>query len=496
MNSKTSSEGERGERPAEPRPSRYSPKPVFTHPSIRIEIDERSNATPYGGLALYHTLVGQLGLPNDLRRELMLLKVPLPYWESDHVLTHVYNLLCGGTCIEDIANLQNSEAVKRMLGTDVIPDPTTAGDFLRRFKEGDLEGFQRAIDAARVRVWKKMPRELRERATIDLDSHVREMSGDCKQGADFSYTGKWSYHPLLAKLAETGECLRSVNRPGNKTSADGAEKMLRESLQLTRGYFKERIWRGDTAFYECRLINLTEEEQAYFVVCVDAMPNVVGLAQKLPEAAWKPMKWDSEKKVIPKEKQRRKRINYRNLKAKEREYKNIEPQEQGVAEFEYQPTDCKKPYRMIVRRVKIRETKGQQLLFEGYRYYFMLTNLWRGSAERIVRFGYKRSDIENDIEQMENGIEAMKMPTGELLANGAFLMMGQLAWNLKAWSALLLLPKETRVWEWKRFRYALIYIGAKVIRQGRRIVAKISHAHRYAEAMFRAMNRAAALNLT
>jgi hypothetical protein len=151
---------------------------------------------------------------------------------------------------------------------------------------------------------------------------------------------------------------------------------------------------------------------------------------------------------------------------------------------------------MIVRRVKIRETKGQQVLFQGYRYYFMLTNIRRGSAERILRFGYKRCDIENDIEQMENGLEAMKMPTGELLANGAFLMMGQLAWNLKAWSALLILPKETRVWEWKRFRYALIYIGAKVIRHGRRIVAKISQSHRYAEEIFRAMNRATALNLT
>jgi len=476
--------------------SRYSPEPVFKNTAIKIEIDKNSNATPYGGLALFHALVEQLGLAEDINDQLTLLKIPLPYWESDHVLTHVYNLLCGGTCIEDIANLQNSEAVKRILGADAIPDPTTAGDFLRRFKDKDLEGFQGAIDAARVRVWKKMPRELKDRATIDLDSHVREMSGDCKEGADFSYNGQWSYHPLLATLKETGECLRVINRSGNKASQDGAEKMLRECLDLTEPYFKERIWRGDTAFYDHRLINLSEERGVQFVVCVDTMGNLVDQAQKLPEAAWKPMQWGSEKKPVPPEKQRRKRINYRNLKAKERGYKNLEPLEQAVAEFEYKPTQCPKSYRMIVRRVNIRETQGQKVLFTGYRYYFVLTNIRRGSAERIVRFGYKRCDIENDIEQMENGVVAMKMPTGELLANGAFLMMGELAWNLKAWSSILILPKETRVWEWKRFRYALMYAGAKVIRQARRIVAKISEGHRYADEIFRAMNRVAALRLT
>jgi hypothetical protein len=412
------------------------------------------------------------------------------------VLTHVYNLLCGGTCIEDIANLQNSEAVRRMLGAGCIPDPTTAGDFLRRFTTlGSLAIFQRAIDRVRVKVWKKLGREKRKRATIDLDSHIREVYGECKQGADFSYDGRWSYHPLIATLSETGEWLRVVNRPGNAVSQEGASKMLAECLDLTAPHFGERIWRGDTAFYEAKLINLTVQRGAHFVVCVDTMPNLVAIAEKLPQRAWKAMEWHPQEKAIPEEEQRQKRVRWRSFKARKRGYRDIASLEQDLAEFRYRPTDCDREYRMVVRRVKTRETQGQQVLFEGYRYRFMLTDQEEWTAEQVVRFGYGRCDIENDLEQQENGIAAMKMPTGELLANGAFLLMAELAWNLRAWASLLLLPKETRVWEWKRFRHAFVYVGAKVIRQARQVVAKISGAHRYAMELARAMNRAAALSV-
>jgi hypothetical protein len=462
----------------------------FGNEAVKVEVDERSTATPYGGLALFHTLARRLRLDRMINGDLILLKLPLPYWESDHVLTHVYNLLSGGTCIEDIANLQNSEAVRRMLGAARIPDPTTAGDFLRRFvTQGSLSILQKTIDRARVKVWKKVPKKKRRRATIDMDSHIREVYGECKQGADFSYTGKWSYHPLIATLAETGEWLRVVNRPGNTASPEGALKMLAECLDLTAPYFEERIWRGDTAFYEAGLINMSVQRGAHFVVGVDAMANLVEIAQKLPPRAWKAMEWRPEEEVIPEEEQRQKRFRWREFKARQRGYRDIQSREQNVAEFAYQPTNCDREYRMIVRRVKIRETKGQQVLFEGYRYYFQLTDIGRWTPEEVVRFGYGRCDIENDIEQQENGIAAMKMPTGELLANAAYLLMAELAWNLRAWASLLLLPEETGTWEWKRFRHAFVYVGAKVIRQARQVVAKISGAHRYAEDLLRAINR-------
>ncbi|MBI3447309.1 MAG: hypothetical protein HY049_00095 [Acidobacteria bacterium] len=107
--------------------------PVFRTRQVRVEADRRGKTTAYGGLALAHKLVSWLGLADALDRELVLLKLHLPYRESDHVLTHVYNMFVGGECIEDIASLQNSEAFRTLVGACRVPDPTTAGDFLRRF---------------------------------------------------------------------------------------------------------------------------------------------------------------------------------------------------------------------------------------------------------------------------------------------------------------------------------------------------------------------------
>ncbi len=70
----------------------------------------------------------------------------LPGCESDHIFTHVYNQYVGGRCIEDIANLPHSDAIKQLFGASRISDSTTAGDFLRRFEEAHLQKFQAVID--------------------------------------------------------------------------------------------------------------------------------------------------------------------------------------------------------------------------------------------------------------------------------------------------------------------------------------------------------------
>jgi len=175
----------------------------------------------------------------------------------------------GGTCLEDIANLQHSGAVKFLLGACRIPDPSTAGDFLRRFTPGHLEAFQGVIDRARETVWGQLPRSRRRVATIDLDSTVKKIYGECKGGADFSYNGRWSYPPLLATLAETYEPLRTINRPGNTASADGAGQVLAEVLPMVARHFRKVRVRGDSKFYRRDVIAATVTQAArQAVVCL------------------------------------------------------------------------------------------------------------------------------------------------------------------------------------------------------------------------------------
>ena len=102
---------------------------------MHYEVGAYTDAMSYGGIGAVHRLVTKLGLPKRIDASLSLLKVHLPYHESDHVLNITYNVLCGGTRLEDIERLRSDGAYMNALGAKLIPDPTTAGDFCRRFSE-------------------------------------------------------------------------------------------------------------------------------------------------------------------------------------------------------------------------------------------------------------------------------------------------------------------------------------------------------------------------
>lgn len=471
--------------------------PVFRNHRVMLEADSGGKTFAYGGLALAHDLVGRLKLPEILDELVVVFKKHRPYHESDHILTHVYNLYAGGDAIEDIANLQNSEAFRKMVGAQSIPDPSTAGDFLRRFEGRDLRFFQAAIDEGRKKVWKKLPKSDRDCLTVDMDSTIKPVYGECKNGADFSYTGKWSYHPLLLSTAETKECLRLVNRPGNVTSAEGAALALDECLGMARPFFRRLRVRGDSAFYQEGTIRTAEAHDAEFAFVMDSVGVLRNAAANLPEKAWK--LWDpngsqSARAKSKPARRRRKRERFRRKKAQERGYRTLHTRCQWVAQFRYRPTFATHDYRIVVKRQLIEETAGQAALIERYEYRFIITNIESGTPAEIIRFAYGRCDQENTIEQLKNGIAAMRMPTGELEANGAFMLAAELAWNLRAWLSLLALPKESRSWEWKRFRHAFLYLSTKMTKTGGNVVARIAASHRFVNDFVSARERLVACN--
>ena len=485
-------------------------RPVFSNRQMRVKVQQRDKITPYGGLSLAHDLAMRLQIDRDINRSISLLKLNLPYFESDHLLTHVYNQYVGGQCIEDIANLQHSQAVKHLLGACRIPDPSTAGDFLRRFDQPQLEAFQEVIDRARQKVWRKMPRSRKQVATIDMDSTIKQVYGECKQGADFSYNGKWSYHPLLLTLAETNEPLRTLNRPGNASSADGAAEQLYEVLPMVARHFDRVFVRGDSKFYQKAIIAECQRYRAGFALVMDGYAVLHEKADSLPESAWKPFsahRADQVARAAANKKTRRKRERLRAKRARQRGYKTLATTRQWVAESNYTIPRSGKPqdagvagntYRLIVRRQRVEVTQGQEHLFTEDRYRFIITNIPGSHMDpsEVFCFAYGRCDQENIIEQFKNGIAAMRMPTGELLANAAFLMAGQLAWCLRVWLSQLALPKETIRWEWKWFRQAFVYIAAKITHGARRANVYLSASHRFAHHLLIASQRLQSFDFT
>ena len=197
-------------------------------------MSERTRGVGVGGIGAVHKFALASGLVEAIDKRVDVLKVHLPYHESDHVLNIAYNILSGGTCLEDIELLRNDEVYLDALGAQRIPDPRTGGDFCRRFEEEDINGLMEAFNEVRPRMWSQQPEEFFDEAKIDADGSLLETLGECKEGMHISYKGTWGFHPLVVSLANTQEPLFLVNRGGNRPSYERASDRLDQAIELCR----------------------------------------------------------------------------------------------------------------------------------------------------------------------------------------------------------------------------------------------------------------------
>lgn len=466
--------------------------------NIHYEVAQRSRGLGCGGIGAMHLLARKTGLIDAIDRDLHLLKVHLPYHESDHVLNIAYNILAGGTCLEDIEFQRNQEAYLDALGAPRVPDPTTEGDFCRRFKVPHIETLMDTINEVRLEVWRQQPAEFFAQAVIEADGTMAPTYGQCKEGMDISYKGQWGYHPLLVSLANTGEPLYLVNRSGNRPSHEGAALRFDQSIALCRrAGFQEILLRGDTDFTQTAHLDRWDAAGVGFLFGIDAMPHLVKIADELAAAAWEGLVRPAKYEVATQPRQRPENVKERIV--KEREFKNIRLESESLAEFAYQPLKCDKTYRVVVVRKNLSVEQGEQWLFDDIRYFFYITNQEQLEARQVVLSANRRCNQENLIKQLKNGARAMEMPVGDLVSNWAYMVMASLAWTLKAWLALTL-PEGGRWWEkyatqketllrmeFKTFLNAVMRLPCQIVRTGRRIVYRLLSWNPWQEVLLRAV---------
>ncbi len=390
---------QRIERRLAPKNWEEQPRPMLKASNIHYEIAPRVQGINYGGIGAMHLMVQRLGLVEDLDQHLHLLKVHLPYHESDHVLNMTYNILAGGERLEDIELRRQDENFLNGLGAERIPDPTTAGDFTRRFNQEDILSMQECINRARLAVWKVQPEGFLKEAFIDVDGSIAGTDGECKQGIGLSYKGIWGYAPLIVSLANTREVLYLVNRPGNAASHSESVAWIDRAIGLVSQVAGRVTVRGDTDFSHTAQLDRWNEQGARFILGFDANPKLVALAEGLAPSAW-----------------------------------------------------------------------------QRVRYFFYITNRPDKTA-KIVGLANGRCDQENVIEQMKNGVNAMRMPVNDLLSNWAYMVMAALAWNLKAWYGLLTPNRERGLelvkMEFRRFLHAIVLLPCQIVRTARRVIYRI-----------------------
>jgi hypothetical protein len=481
---------QRIERRLQPKNWEDQARPMLKASNIRYEMAERSAAMNCGGIGAMHLLVQRLGLVEDMDKHLHLLKVHLPYHESDHVLNLAYNLLAGGQRLEDIELRRQDEVFLKGLGAERIPDPTTAGDFTRRFAVEDIVALEECVNRARLGVWKVQPKGFLKEAFIDVDGTIAQTYGECKEGMDISYKGIWGYAPLIVSLANTKEVLYLVNRPGNVASHSGSVEWIDRAVELVAPVAGSVTIRGDTDFTHTEQLDRWDAAGCKFILGMDAHPKVVKLAEGLQKQSWKPFERLPKYEILTEP--RPKAFRYKEQVVIERQFKNQKLVAEDLAEIEYQPIKCARKYRLIILRKNISVQKGQKALFDEVRYFFYITNR-KDKAEKIVGLANGRCDQENVIEQLKNGVNAMRVPVNDLVSNWAYMVMAALAWNLKAWYGLLV-PKRERglelvKMEFRRFLHAIMLLPCQVVRTARRVIYRVLSYNRWLKDFFATWER-------
>ena len=488
------------ERRLDQKQTKTKPGPVFSARNIHYDVSDKIQAIAHGGIGAIHALVDRIGLAKSIDENLHVLKIHLPYHESDHVLNIAYNALCDGTCLQDIERRRNDATFLDALDVQRIPDPTTAGDFCRRFGSVHLDALIDAFNQTRLRVWKQQPDSFFECATLDMDGSLVETTGECKQGMDIAYDGTWGYHPLILSLAETGEVLSIVNRPGNRPSHEGAGREVDRALLLfSQAGFRKILLRGDTDFSQTqRLDGWNANPTIRFIFGYDSMPNLQKIAEELPESAWSTLVRPVGEP--PKTEPRQQPANVKEEIVRRRQFENLRLRSEEIAEFDYRPGACEQTYRMVVNRKNITKSKGEVALADEVRYFFYITNERDWSAQQIVFSANDRCNQENLLAQLHGGCRALSAPTDTLESNGAYMLMVSLAWNLKAWFGLMLPEKgrwaemhreqkrQVLVMEFKGFLAAFIRIPCQIVKGGRRLVYRLLGWNPHLQIFFRLLS--------
>ena len=471
--------------------------PVLSSANIEYEIADRTRAIAHGGIGVIQRVVKRSRLARRIDGKLDLLKIHKPYHESDHVLNIAYNALFGGQRLEDIELRRNDQVLLDALGTESLPDPTTAGDFCRRFDVASIDALMEAINEARLEVWRTQPAEFfSETARIDADASIVPTTGDCKEGMEISYNGIWGYSALMVSLANTGEELYLVNHGANRPSHEGVIPRFHQSIELCkRAGFRDILLRGDTDFSITTEFDRWNEDGVRFVFGYDAKANMVERAENAPDRLYHKLVRRAEREIQTQARTKREDVKDRIV--RERQFQTIRTKGEQVCEFAYRPVKCRDSYRVVTLRKNLSIEKGEEVLFDDVRYFFFITNDWTMTADEVVLEGRRRCNQENLISQLKSGVRALHAPVNTLHANWAYMVMTSLAWNLKAWTALLL-PVHPRwadvhkaqrrrllTMEFRTFVAALIHIPAQIVTTARKIRYRLLAWNEWQSALFR-----------
>jgi len=346
----------------------------------------------------------------------------------------------GGRSLEDLRELKSDEGLMRLIDSEDIPDPDTAGDWLRRMGERGtgqkgLKGLDEVREALNRRIMKK---DVREEYTLDADA--MEIIAE-KIDAAFTYKGNKGYMPMAGFLFEIGLCLYDEFREGNTAPSSGQEGFYKECKRRMPKGKRIRYYRADSASYQAGVINALEADHVTWTITADMDHAVKELIGSISKKEW------------------------------------IEPVKgcgYEVAETVHSMNKTKKGYRVVIKREPWRQGK----LFDKERYYYhaVATN-WDGgekTAHEVLQWHNQRGQAENFNKELKIGFGMEQMPCGQTEANAVFFRIGVIAYNLfvgfKRLSCLEGWIKHTIA----TYRWKMIQVAGRIVKHAGKVILKIA----------------------
>jgi hypothetical protein len=370
---------------------------------IEVTFDE-PNLVANAGLVLVATLVARLGLERLINATVHLSGRVGGARPGRKVLTLVHAMAAGGSHI-DHADVLRSGATASVLSHRVMA-PSTLDTFLRAFTFGHIRQLDKVLGETLRRAWALGAGPGSAPLVIDLDSTICEVCGKAKHGAGYGYTKKLGYHPLIATLAWTGEVLHVRMRQGAANTQRGAVRFAEELVARVRrgGASGDLFMRFDSGFWSNTTIAVLERLEVSYTMGVHMVKSVVKAVEGIDEAAWTPIEYTPDG-------------------------------EAEVAECDYLGQ------RLVVRRTRL--IGRQAALWPQWRHFAFVTDLG-GRAVEVDAFHREHATVELAIRDLKEGAGLEHVPSGNFLANSAWLVCAALAHDLIRWTAMLgdITPEE------------------------------------------------------
>jgi hypothetical protein len=394
--------------------------------------------TPFGGLAVFISLLGKIGLVGQLRQSM-----PVRWKSPNHIdptttfTAFLMAVLVGAKRFAHTSLLRADRALHALLGVSRFPTDDTIRNLFRQFGMGQV---QRLFEPLAEWQMERLPQRS-EGYTLDLDSTVFERYGRQEgslKGHNPRKHGRPSHHPLLAVLGEAHFLLHGWLRSGNCGSSRGAEEFLKEALALWGQRQKIRLLRADSGFFDDQLLRFLEQRRLPYIV-------VARLTLWVKRAAQRVEHWTSLDENF------------------------------ATGEFRLQLHGWTTERRFVVLRERVREDRdslGRKLIdVPGYTFRIFVTSCPE-APEEIWRDYNRRADMENRIAELKHDLGADGFCLKEFFATEAAFRAVLLLFNLLAeFQRAAGLPGYR---EPATIRTQVLTCGAILGRAGRRLVVHLS----------------------